>query len=282
MGTNTIAAAVAGAIIKAANHNAIRGALNEDFFPRNSSGVVTTGAGSLGSATYKWLNLYLSKIFVGSNNIEISVDNSELIFKISGTEYARITNSHLFPPGIIVAHSIAANIGTAGRYQWLYCNGQAVSRSDYSRLFGFIGTTYGEGDGSNTFNVPDFRARFLRGFNDDVTRDPDRASRTAMNTGGNTGNTIGSIQGEATKSPSNAFTGTVAPGGSHNHLMSTFARSQANFSGTNTNFPVEAAMNGTDYYTDTENNHTHGLTISGGGDNETRPINAYVPYIIKT
>jgi microcystin-dependent protein len=37
---------------------------------------------------------------------------------------------------------------------WLECNGQAVSRTNYSGLFGKIGTTYGAGDGSTTFNVP--------------------------------------------------------------------------------------------------------------------------------
>lgn len=41
---------------------------------------------------------------------------------------------------------------------WLECNGQAVSRTTYFTLFGEIGTTYGEGNGSTTFNVPDLRA----------------------------------------------------------------------------------------------------------------------------
>lgn len=42
---------------------------------------------------------------------------------------------------------------------WLFCNGQAVSRSTYSDLFSVISTTYGVGDGSTTFNVPDLRGR---------------------------------------------------------------------------------------------------------------------------
>jgi len=42
---------------------------------------------------------------------------------------------------------------------WLLCNGSAVSRSLYSALFGVIGTTYGIGDGSLTFNLPDLRGR---------------------------------------------------------------------------------------------------------------------------
>lgn len=44
------------------------------------------------------------------------------------------------------------------------CNGQAVSRTTYSLLFSVIGTTYGAGDGSTTFNVPDCRQRFIIGL----------------------------------------------------------------------------------------------------------------------
>ena len=40
---------------------------------------------------------------------------------------------------------------------WLLCNGAAVSRTSYSKLFNLIGTTYGSGDGSTTFNLPDLR-----------------------------------------------------------------------------------------------------------------------------
>ena len=46
---------------------------------------------------------------------------------------------------------------------YLSCNGQAVSRTEYSALFDLIGTTYGAGDGSTTFNLPDLRGEFLRG-----------------------------------------------------------------------------------------------------------------------
>ena len=42
---------------------------------------------------------------------------------------------------------------------WLLCNGQAISRTEYALLFSIIGTTYGVGDGSTTFNLPDLRGR---------------------------------------------------------------------------------------------------------------------------
>ena len=48
---------------------------------------------------------------------------------------------------------------------WLQCNGAAVSRTTYARLFKKIGTKYGVGDGSTTFNLPDLQHRVLEGTN---------------------------------------------------------------------------------------------------------------------
>jgi hypothetical protein len=47
---------------------------------------------------------------------------------------------------------------------WLVADGRPVSRSTYSTLFSYIGTTYGTGDGSTTFNLPDLRGQFIRGW----------------------------------------------------------------------------------------------------------------------
>ena len=52
--------------------------------------------------------------------------------------------------------------GSAAPADWLLCDGSAVSRTTYSGLFAIIGTTYGVGDGSTTFNVPDMRSRIPR------------------------------------------------------------------------------------------------------------------------
>ena len=49
---------------------------------------------------------------------------------------------------------------------YLFCNGQQVSRTKYSRLFNVIGTLYGNGDGIDTFNLPDYRNRVLQGSSD--------------------------------------------------------------------------------------------------------------------
>ena len=53
--------------------------------------------------------------------------------------------------------------GTSAPTGWLECDGSAVSRTTYSALFTAIGTTYGSGDGSTTFNVPDIRGRTVCG-----------------------------------------------------------------------------------------------------------------------
>lgn len=76
----------------------------------------------------------------------------------------------LTPAGIIKAHGAA----TAPN-GYLKCNGAAVSRTTYAALFAAIGTTWGAGDGSTTFNVPELRGEFLRGLDDGRGIDTGRA-----------------------------------------------------------------------------------------------------------
>jgi microcystin-dependent protein len=53
--------------------------------------------------------------------------------------------------------------GSAPPAGWLPCDGSAVSRTDYATLFAVVGTTYGAGDGSTTFNLPDLKGRVVIG-----------------------------------------------------------------------------------------------------------------------
>lgn len=64
--------------------------------------------------------------------------------------------SALIPPGTIIHYA-----GRTVPSGWLICNGANVSRRDYAALFAAIGTTYGAGDGSSTFNLPNLNGRFL-------------------------------------------------------------------------------------------------------------------------
>lgn len=61
-----------------------------------------------------------------------------------------------FPVGTIVSHS-----GLTIPAGWLFCDGAAVSRTTYPSLFDTIGTTYGSGDGSTTFNVPESSGQII-------------------------------------------------------------------------------------------------------------------------
>lgn len=63
---------------------------------------------------------------------------------------------------------------------WLACSGQAVSRTTYAALFSAIGTTYGSGDGSTTFNVPDLRGEFVRGWDNGKGTDSGRTLGSAQ------------------------------------------------------------------------------------------------------
>jgi len=58
---------------------------------------------------------------------------------------------------------------------WLKANGAAISRTTYATLFASIGTTFGSGNGSTTFNIPDLRGYFPRGWDDGAGVDSGRA-----------------------------------------------------------------------------------------------------------
>lgn len=185
--------------------------------------------------------------------------------------------NELVPPGTVVAFA-----GVTAPSGWLLCNGAAVSRSQYPALFTAIGTGHGSGNGSTTFNIPDYRGRFLRGVDGGVGRDPDRAARTAANTGGRAGDAVGSVQGDATKMPVNPFVTGAA--GVHTHTYYDIYRMETGGwvdfwdhggiqGGDNDNKGWDIARESM-----SAGNHSHTVT---GGDIETRPKNANVNWIIK-
>lgn len=148
-------------------------------------------------------------------------------------------------------------------FGYLDCNGAAVSRTTYAKLFAVIGTAHGTGDGSTTFNIPDYRGYFLRGQAQSSANDPGRASRTAMATGGATGDNVGSVQADA-------FQGHAHSGRGYNNSFAA----------------------GSLYQTVVYSSGTPGITVTGGPvsdgssgtprtSTETRPLNAYVRFIIK-
>ena len=87
--------------------------------------------------------------------------------------------SDLLAPAGKVAHFAMATPPQG----WLKANGALVSRTAYARLFSAIGTTFGAGDGFNTFKLPDLRGEFVRGFDDGRGQD--------------VGRVFGSVQGQS-------------------------------------------------------------------------------------
>lgn len=257
MGTGNIPSASPNTVIPSTDHNSIRSAAIGDWIPRNASANAEDEAGNIGTSAYRWLIGFIKTVFIGESgdNISLYADNSDLVVSVGGNERARIPQSvELLPPGMIVAYS-----GESDPQEWLICDGRLVSRSTYARLYAAIGDTYGEGNGTTTFAIPDFRGRFLRGSDDMGTaegaagRDPDASSRTAMSTGGNDQERVGSIQGEQLKS--------------HSHTHG--ATNTVNFGGEDY-LAVGPSVGG------------QTVTITAFGGNETRPINANVNWIIKT
>lgn len=72
-----------------------------------------------------------------------------------------INQSSTAPAGTVIPHA-----ASAAPFGFVKCNGAAISRTTYADLFAAIGTTFGGGDGSTTFNVPDLRGEFIRGWDD--------------------------------------------------------------------------------------------------------------------
>jgi microcystin-dependent protein len=176
------------------------------------------------------------------------------------------------PPGTIVAFAGTANAVPDG---WFLCDGRAVPRFQYQSLFFAIGTAHGQGDGSTTFNLPDYRGYFLRGADLGAGNDPDSAYRTSL--GPVPSSDVGSVQGDATRIPSNFQ---VEQGGAHTHLY-TYTKNHHH-----TGRRVDSFDNGGDgLYEQDVTGETSGVVVHShrvtGGDKETRPKNKNVNWIIK-
>ncbi len=91
------------------------------------------------------------------------------------------------PTGIVVPFA-----GSTAPTGWLLCFGQTVSRTQYAALFAVISTTYGVGDGSTTFGLPDLRGRSVSGKDD---MGGSAANRVTNAISGITGTTLGAVGG---------------------------------------------------------------------------------------
>jgi hypothetical protein len=118
---------------------------------------------------------------ITSNELATNAVTSNAI--LDGAVTQAKTSNMLIPAGAIMP--FAMNGAPTG---WLAADGAAVSRSTYATLFAAIATTYGVGDGSTTFNVPDLRGYFVRGTgtNSDGTVSGTFAAKQADSVGSHT------------------------------------------------------------------------------------------------
>lgn len=93
--------------------------------------------------------------------------------------------------------SVQSFAGTTAPTGWLLCFGQAISRTDYADLFSIVGTTYGVGNGSTTFNVPDLRGRTIAGVDNMGGSAAGRLSGTTITGGADAVGEVGGAQTHA-------------------------------------------------------------------------------------
>jgi microcystin-dependent protein len=129
----------------------------------------------------------------GANMLTTAGDVATFYSEGSGnwrcTSYQHASTSFV-PAGAMMAYA-----GTTEPAGWLFCYGQAISRTTYARLFAAISTTHGTGDGSTTFNVPDIRGRVIAGQDDMGGTSADRLTGVS---GSVNGDTMGATGGAET------------------------------------------------------------------------------------
>ena len=225
----------------------------------------------------------LQLIAAMTDSVNIPGDNGIQTYRVTGAlikawllAASSITRTMLTPAERLPVATVLDLATSTVPTGYLECDGSAVSRSTYADLFASIGVTHGQGDNSTTFNLPDYRGRFKRGWSHGQTRDPDKATRTAMATGGATGDNVGSIQ--------------TAAYASHIHAQASHTHNVGNGLFNPLHGPDGSALGGAvrGIY---GSSITSGIPVSAmattppdmtaSGGNETRPINASVMCVIK-
>jgi microcystin-dependent protein len=224
-------------------------------------GINSFGSGAVISSSER--NKLNSITDIGSGGIITEIERNKLteIVGLTQAQIDAITNvSNILPVGTVIQWATATP--PTG---FLECNGAAVSRSVYSDLFGVLALTYGAGDGSTTFNLPDYRGEFLRGWDHGATNDPDSGTRTDR---GDTtvGDAVGTKQQDELVLHGHPFglTGNDGWGGTSGGIST-------DSGGSLTSYPEHTGAVSA----------TAGQQIGGKGGSESRPRNVNVMYCIR-
>lgn len=178
---------------------------------------------------------------------------------------------------------------------WLICDGQAVSRTTYSDLFGVLGTTYGNGDGSTTFNLPDFRGKSPLGANRSGLPNGGDGSFTTRSEG-DTGGEEDHQLTEAELANHTHGNGSLAADSNGNHNHNTVRNGNNNTSspsvGSNEGIFEENQTGGNSSYilngggtpnigiTSTDGAHTHNVSGSTGPAGSNNAHNTMHPFLV--
>ena len=159
---------------------------------------------------------------------------------------------------------------------YLECNGAAVSRSTYSALFGIIGVQYGAGNGSTTFNLPDLRGEFIRGFDHGRGVDNNR-SMASSQAAANHAHTH-SVSGTTSH---RSLTGNVSKISETFEVSGTTAGVFSKQSASGQRTPISSDFSGAGQFSiDVSHSHTYSANTNSVGS-EARPRNIAMMYIIK-
>lgn len=220
-----------------------------------------TSAASIKTAQIAQLTLAAGTTVTEISNDPKLSDNSDLAIPTEQAVKEYVDN--------LLAGSISAFAMEVPPEGWLECNGQAVSRTKYERLFRKIGTRFGAGNGSTTFNLPDLQNEFIRGW--DHVR------------------SLGSKQGSAFQDHRHGFTGTSTSisSGSHSHWTGcggSYKFRKGSISSKTTVMDYNSSgRSGTESHSHTFTPYGTVTNASSGNrdTNETRPRNMALMYCIK-
>lgn len=178
--------------------------------------VRATGAFTL---THNATSLILpggANIVAASGDTFVAVSDSSSNVRVHHYQRAAVPPS-MFPVGSVIDYA-----GSSAPAGWVLCYGQNVSRTTYAALFAAIGVTYGVGDGSTTFTLPDLRGRVVAGKDNMGGTSADRLTNQTSGIDGDTLGAVGGAETHALTSAQNGahtHTGTTASNGAHTHTV---------------------------------------------------------------